>query len=149
MLRSYDLFIFDDAAWAGGLLVLLLLLAAEVRVPRRAAAASNMTLLAAFSLLLMTLGLVLDQGPWSADPLARLYDAAKFFASFAPLAIAQASRPATYGLARVAWLLIMLAFLMLGTMLGTALRAEESVLVWPACLLALCAAAIWAAPRKT
>jgi len=148
MLRSYGLYILDDAAWSGGLLVLLALLFAEPRLPRRAATASNLTLLMVFSLLLMCACLVLDQGPWSPGPLDRLFDAWMFCAAFAPLAVAASAPPLPGRSSRLLRRLIVLAFLLLGTMLGVGLRSGANASVWLGVLLGWVGATAWRfAPR--
>lgn len=148
MLRSYGLFLLDDAAWAAGLLLLGVLLFVEPRLPRRAAAACNLAVLASVSLLLMTTCLVLDRGPWSAGPLDRLVDAVQFLAAFAPFALALSAPQRADGPSRLVRRSILLAFLLLGTMLGASLRSGDGLAPWFACLLALAAAWTWAARQN-
>ena len=148
MLRRFGVYLIDDAAWVGGLLVLLALLLAERRLPAVGGLASNLATLGAVSLAVMLLCRLLDIGPWSDGTWSRLHDAARFSAAWAPMAICLSRSQSRGSPGATVSFLVVLASLVIGSLLATALRSEDTLSGWGAALLAVAAAITWAAAKE-
>lgn len=149
MLRRFGIYLIDDAAWIGGLLMACILLAAQRRLPRVGAVAANLTTLVVVGLGVMLVCRMLDQGPWSESSLSRIYDATGFVGAWAPLAICTAREPRGDRAAAILHYLVVLASLLTGSILATALRAQPSATSWGAACLAIAAAACWTTRPRT
>ena len=145
MLRRFGVYLIDDAAWVGGLLVVIALLLAERRLPAVGGVASNLVALGAVSLVVMLLCRLLDLGPWSDGTWNRLHDAARFSAAWAPMAICLPGSQSRGSPGATVSFLVVLASLVIGSLLATALRSEDALYGWGAALLAIAAAITWSA----
>ncbi len=150
LLRAYDIFLLDDAAWTGGVVLLVVLLLAEPRRVRRREQIADLVALVGVAVLQAAAGVALDRvgGPpvWSRHGMRTVW----FVLAWAPLALTlSSSRASRWNRGRGSWSWIVpAAAFAVGALQSVSLRATgftaTNVLAWSA---ALSAALLWTAPR--
>lgn len=140
LLRSYGVYLVEQASWAGATVLLVLLLMAEQRQPTRLGWLANLTLLLLLAIVQAVCPLLIDLVRDRPHSLVRLKDVAGFTLCWAPFAVTYwglARRPS-----RVTIGLLLLAFA-LGCAHSVALRSSEPFHGVVSASVAVLAAATW------
>ncbi|HEB52135.1 MAG TPA: hypothetical protein ENI87_02650 [bacterium] len=148
LLRRFGIHLIDDATWTGALFVLVTLLLAEGRRPARCAIAANLTVLFLVSLLMGLVGMLADFGYQAATLGERLWQAASFVVSWAPLAILLTTRFPSGTVRRAILIAVVVMALLLGSMHSVALRTAPEPRVLVAAAAAVIAALSWTLPGR-